>query len=379
MATFQIHEDKENYQQHAFQHVKHIYNGAQEKIITKKYVENRTTFQSLSNGVRHKAKRVKLTKRNNEDIGEITIKIKPEEDEKSFENTFWKIEEKSVVSSEKESDRDGFPLALFHNDEYRKDIWSYLTQAESEGSRVKPNYMLKQVDLSWKTRSILVDWLVSVSDEYKFCDQTVHLSVNYVDRFLSQISVTRSKFQLVGAAAMMLASKMEEYQAIDAQEWSYLTGDTFTARQVLKMEQLILRVLRFKMQPPTTYGFIQHLYAEYAMDPKTIHLAMYICELALLEGEDYLDHFPSKLAAASIALARHTLSKQKPWPEKLQNASGYTLKELSPVVQRQQKTFSDSPLKDQQAIQTKYKSEKFNRVALLKPRMLVLDELDDEE
>lgn len=105
----------------------------------------------------------------------------------------------------------------------------------------------------------------------------------------------------------------------------------------------------------------------------------YICELALLEGEDYLDHFPSKLAAASIALARYTLAKQKPWPEKLKKVSGYTLKELSPVVQRQQKTFRDSPLKEQQSIQTKYKSEKYNRVALLKPRVLVLDDLDDEE
>lgn len=175
---------------------------------------------------------------------------------------------------------------------------------ESGGSRAKPSYMLKQVDLSWNTRSILVDWLVSVSGEYKFCDETFHLGVNYVDRFLSQISVVsnpepdiqgvrrwfdffvtsfkkksscfqaRNKFQLVGAAAMMLASKMEEYQPIDAQEWSYLTGDTFSARQVLKMEQLILKVLKFDMQLPTTYGFIQHLSTEHKMDPRTIHLAM---------------------------------------------------------------------------------------------------------
>ncbi|KAJ8965136.1 hypothetical protein NQ314_004361 [Rhamnusium bicolor] len=84
----------------------------------------------------------------------------------------------------------------------------------------------------------------------------------------------RSKFQLVGAAAMMVAGKMEEYQPIDAQEWSYLTGDTFTTRQVLKMEQLIMKVLRFKMQPPTICDFIQHLCAEEKMDSETVHLAM---------------------------------------------------------------------------------------------------------
>lgn len=74
MATFQIHEDKENYQSHAFQHVKQVYNGIQEKkIIGKKCVENRVTFQSLNNGIRHNAKRVKLSEKNNEDIREITV------------------------------------------------------------------------------------------------------------------------------------------------------------------------------------------------------------------------------------------------------------------------------------------------------------------
>lgn len=73
---------------------------------------------------------------------------------------------------------------------------------------------------------------------------------------------------------MMLACKMEEYQPIDAQEWSYLTGDTFTPRQVLKMEQLILKVLRFRMQSPTVYTFIQHLTTEMKMDSRIVHLAM---------------------------------------------------------------------------------------------------------
>lgn len=84
----------------------------------------------------------------------------------------------------------------------------------------------------------------------------------------------KNKFQLLGAAAMRLASKMEEYQAFDAKEWSYLTGDSCSPRQILKMEQIILKVLGFNMKSPTICDFIQHLSSEYKMDDKTIHLAL---------------------------------------------------------------------------------------------------------
>lgn len=89
-----------------------------------------------------------------------------------------------------------------------------------------------------------------------------------------------------------------------------------------------------------------------------------------------MKYFPSKLASASLALARHTLFKPEPWNRKLEETAGYTMKQLSPVVQKQQTTFKSSPFKEQQAVQKKYASEKYQRVALVKPRILVLD---DEE
>jgi cyclin A len=73
-------------------------------------------------------------------------------------------------------------------------------------NRPKPTYMKKQSDITNSMRSILVDWLVEVSEEYKLHRETLFLAVNYIDRFLSQMSVQRSKLQLVGAASMFLAS-----------------------------------------------------------------------------------------------------------------------------------------------------------------------------
>ena len=55
-------------------------------------------------------------------------------------------------------------------------------------------------------RSILVDWLVEVSEEYKLHTETIFLAVNYIDRFLSYMSVQRARLQLVGTACMFIAA-----------------------------------------------------------------------------------------------------------------------------------------------------------------------------
>lgn len=72
--------------------------------------------------------------------------------------------------------------------------------------RPKVHYMRKQPDITDGMRTILVDWLVEVGEEYKLRTETLYLAVNFLDRFLSCMSVLRGKLQLVGTAAMLLAS-----------------------------------------------------------------------------------------------------------------------------------------------------------------------------
>ena len=66
--------------------------------------------------------------------------------------------------------------------------------------------MTKQPDITFPMRSILVDWLVEVSEEYKLNTETIFLAVNYIDRFLSYMSVQRARLQLVGTACMFIAA-----------------------------------------------------------------------------------------------------------------------------------------------------------------------------
>ena len=66
--------------------------------------------------------------------------------------------------------------------------------------------MRKQSDITPGMRSILIDWLVEVVEEYKIHNETLFLAVSFIDRFLSHMSVLRGKLQLVGTAAMFIAA-----------------------------------------------------------------------------------------------------------------------------------------------------------------------------
>lgn len=72
--------------------------------------------------------------------------------------------------------------------EYENEIWWHLKQRE-QMHNIKPTFMRKQMYLSWKMRSIVIDWLVTVAEEYQMSSKCIHLSVNYIDRFLSSLSV----------------------------------------------------------------------------------------------------------------------------------------------------------------------------------------------
>jgi hypothetical protein len=63
-----------------------------------------------------------------------------------------------------------------------------------------------QNDITTHMRGILLDWLVEVAEEYSLAQYTLALACNYVDRFISQVHVSRNSLQLVGIGCMMIAA-----------------------------------------------------------------------------------------------------------------------------------------------------------------------------
>ena len=77
-----------------------------------------------------------------------------------------------------------------------------------------------------------------------------------------------------------LFRKYEEIYPPDVGEFVYITDDTYTKKQVLRMEHLILKVLNFDVAVPTSIDFLKRYLKSADADKKTEHLA-YVSEMYL--------------------------------------------------------------------------------------------------
>uniref|UniRef100_UPI00358E8005 cyclin-A2 isoform X2 n=1 Tax=Myxine glutinosa TaxID=7769 RepID=UPI00358E8005 len=250
--------------------------------------------------------------------------------------------------------------------EYAVDIYTYQREAEKR-CLCRSDYMRKQPDITCMMRAILVDWLVEVAEEYKLQNETLYLSVGYIDRFLSTMSVLRGKLQLVGTAAMYLASKFEEIYPPEVSEFVYITDDTYTRHQVLSMEHLILKVLSFDVSAPTAHSFLLQYLHRIGAGARLRSVSLYLAELTLIDADPFLRYLPSMIAAAAYALASLNLNRDL-WPETLTRFTSYTLEELRPCIIDLHRAHLAAPQHPQQAVPEKYKSSKYHGVSLLKPR-----------
>ena len=72
-----------------------------------------------------------------------------------------------------------------------------------------PDYMSKQTDINSSMRTILIDWLVEVQENFELFHETLYIAVRLVDTYLSRKEVKREYLQLVGATCMLIAAKFE--------------------------------------------------------------------------------------------------------------------------------------------------------------------------
>ncbi|XP_036259431.1 cyclin-A1-like [Molothrus ater] len=197
--------------------------------------------------------------------------------------------------------------------EYAEDIHQYLREAEVR-FKPKPYYMKKQPDITTGMCAILVDWLEEVGEEYKLWTETLYLAVNFLEKFLSCMSALRGKLQLVATAAILLAAKYEEIYPPDVDEFVYITDDTYTKKQLLRTEHLLLKVLGFDLTAPTAHQFLLQYIQRCGICMRTENFARYLAELSLLQVDPLLEYLPSQIAAAAYCLANYTVNRSF-WPE----------------------------------------------------------------
>lgn len=64
-------------------------------------------------------------------------------------------------------------------------------QATEKNTQPDGFYMRRQRDINENVRAILVDWIISVHAKFKLLPETLYLTVNLIDRYLSVFNVAK--------------------------------------------------------------------------------------------------------------------------------------------------------------------------------------------
>ncbi|XP_062024125.1 putative cyclin-A3-1 [Rosa rugosa] len=256
---------------------------------------------------------------------------------------------------------------------YASDIYAYLRRMEVEPKRRSlPDYMerIQKDAINANMRGILVDWLVEVADEFKLLPDTLHLSVSYVDKYLSMNVINKQKLQLLGVASMFIASKYEEINPPHVDELSDMTENTYSKAEVIKMEADILKSLKFEMGNPTVRTFLRK-FTDVAQGNYTTpnlqfeFLVSYLAELSLLDYK-CVKFLPSMVASSVVFLARLMIrSKMNPWCSTLQQYTGYIAADLKDCVLVLHDLYLGRRGGLLQVVREKYRQHEFKYVANL--------------
>ncbi|CAG7904849.1 hypothetical protein IGI04_029017 [Brassica rapa subsp. trilocularis] len=248
------------------------------------------------------------------------------------------------------------------------DIYEHLRSSEVK-KRPAFDYMERvQSNINASMRTILIDWLVEVAEEYRLLPETLYLAVNCLDRYLSGNVITKQNLQLLGVSCMMIASKYEEVCVPQVESFCYITDNTYSRNELLEMESSVLNYLKFELTTPTAKCFLRR-FVRAAQGKKEVSsllfesIASYFSELSLL---DYamLRYAPSLVAASAVFLAQCILHpSRKPWSSTLEHYTSYRAKHLEACVKNLLQLCHESPSADVVAVRKKYSQDKYKFAA----------------
>ncbi|KAI1767679.1 A/B/D/E cyclin [Hypoxylon sp. FL1150] len=244
--------------------------------------------------------------------------------------------------------------------EYAHEIFEYLRDLEVK-SIPNPQYMAAQDELEWKTRSILVDWMIEVHTRFHLLPETLFLAINIIDRFLSQKVVQLDRVQLVGITAMFIAAKYEEVLSPHVSNYRHVADDGFSDAEILSAERFILETLHYDLSYPNPMNFLRRISKADDYDIQSRTIGKFLTEISIVDYR-FLAYRPSHVAAAAMYLARMILDRGE-WDPTIAYYAGYTEEEIEPVFELMV-DYLARPM-CHEAFYKKYASKKFMKASLI--------------
>ena len=167
--------------------------------------------------------------------------------------------------------------------EYLNDIWNNFLEKEHYNNYSYKDIITIQTDIKDTMRCILIDWIFSLQNKFFFKSNTLFLTINLIDRYISQKSILRTKFQLLGVASLFIASKYEEIYIKKLEDFINLADGAFNKSEILEMERNIIDLVEFNLDLPLSNNFFDLLSTVYKFDKKEYYFGYFLLEAFLLD------------------------------------------------------------------------------------------------
>lgn len=210
--------------------------------------------------------------------------------------------------------------------EYTNEIFDHLYERE-EQTTPSHNYLTDTQSpyyLRPSMRAILIDWLVEVHEKFQCYPETLFLTINLMDRFLSKNKVTLSKLQLLAVTSLFIAAKFEEVNLPKLSDYAYITDGAASKSDIKNAEMFMLTSLEFNIGWPNPMNFLRRISKADRYDFQTRSIAKFILEFSMCSHK-FVDIKPSVLSAMAMFIAKRITQQDKTtpfWDETFEHYSG---------------------------------------------------------
>lgn len=106
-------------------------------------------------------------------------------------------------------------------------------------------------------REQICEWCYRVIEFFHFDREVVYIAMSYLDRLLMSCLVDRQTYRLAAATSLLLALKVHHPKKIVLADFvSDLSKGVFSTGNLFQMEMIMLRVLSWRIHPPTPMSYI---------------------------------------------------------------------------------------------------------------------------
>mgnify|MGYP001157854506 CR=1 FL=1 len=178
--------------------------------------------------------------------------------------------------------------------------------------------MDQQPEIRWHMRPCLVDFLVEIHFTFRLRPETLYLTLNIIDRYVSRRVVYIKHYQLVGCAALWIAAKFEDAKdrVPTVQDLASICRDAYEESAFIQMEGHVLSTIQWTLGHPTAEAWLRLMCCgPIPEDMKVQHVARFLMEITLFYRE-FVKYSPSTIALAALTLARYLCGKpRRYWEE----------------------------------------------------------------